>query len=262
MNTPEELMKQFGGLHVYIEDVAKHYFGLDYDSAILSSKQGIFPIRNFKSGTNKKAKIIVDVREISNYLNSDGKQDMLWKDKILTEKDVDNLRSIYKGMNNRCYRANHRSYKHYGGRGIIICDRWLESVYLFANDMGKRPSTKHSIDRIDNDGIYEPLNCRWATAKEQANNKMNNKTKSTFDYLIDQHGCNMIPLENICIYAGYKTLKAAKEKAITHSLPFPSFKTGGRNGVWFVNAEHLAKYLDDKDKEYTEKHDYCKTSRF
>ena len=79
---------------------------------------------------------------------------------------------------------------------------------------------------------------------------------NTYDSLVAKHGGKMIPLEDICIYAGYKTLKAAKEKAINHSLPFPSFKTGGRNGVWFVNAEHLAKYLDEQDRKYTEKYNY------
>lgn len=71
----------------------------------------------------------------------------------------------------RCLNPNTEDFKHYGGRGIAICERWLESYESFLADVGRRPTPKHSIDRIDVDGNYEPGNCRWATASEQRRNQ-------------------------------------------------------------------------------------------
>jgi len=77
---------------------------------------------------------------------------------------------IWSGMRERCYNPNKRMFKNYGGRGISVCDRWLHSFENFYVDMGNRPSTNHSIDRIDNDGNYTHENCKWSTRFEQADN--------------------------------------------------------------------------------------------
>lgn len=74
-------------------------------------------------------------------------------------------------MKDRCSRENHKQYRHYGGRGIAVCDRWNESYENFLNDMGERPSDDHSLDRIDNNGNYTPDNCRWATKSQQNKNR-------------------------------------------------------------------------------------------
>lgn len=78
----------------------------------------------------------------------------------------------YRAMIERCYKKRYARYDRYGGRGIKVCQRWLgKSGFInFLNDMGKKPTNKHELDRIDNDGNYTPSNCRWATRNQQMSN--------------------------------------------------------------------------------------------
>lgn len=82
-------------------------------------------------------------------------------------------------MKDRCYRVKNTAYYNYGGRGIKVCDRWLDSFENFYNDMGKKPEPSYMLDRINNDGDYTPENCRWVSrAVNMLNRRVfaNNKT--------------------------------------------------------------------------------------
>ena len=84
-------------------------------------------------------------------------------------------------MRRRCNNKNNMDYRHYGGRGIKVCERWNGShnFLAFFEDMGLKPSSKHTIDRIDNDGDYTPENCRWSTQEQQTKNQRIRKDSTT-----------------------------------------------------------------------------------
>lgn len=90
----------------------------------------------------------------------------------------------WNGIKARCLNKKHKRYKYYGGRGISICNSWLSSYHDFLSDIGRAPTPKHSLDRINVNGNYEPSNCRWATQKEQTNNTRANR-------VIEYHGIKL-----------------------------------------------------------------------
>lgn len=87
--------------------------------------------------------------------------------------------SVWHMMKDRCYNPRAKAFKYYGGRGITVCDRWLDFANFFA-DMGPRPSISYSLDRLDNERGYEPENCVWTSMKAQARNRRSTRIMTAF----------------------------------------------------------------------------------
>ncbi|QHJ80631.1 MAG: hypothetical protein [Bacteriophage sp.] len=98
--------------------------------------------------------------------------------------------SSWSGMKQRCTNPKHPKFRHYGGRGIKVCERW-QSYDNFISDMGPRPSLKHSVERKDNEGDYTPGNCVWATQTTQCNNRRTRKDNTLGERGVSLHPCGL-----------------------------------------------------------------------
>jgi hypothetical protein len=107
-------------------------------------------------------------------------------------------------MKERCTKPNDRFWADYGGRGITVCDEWMDDFERFFADMGPRPSDAHSIDRIDNERGYEPGNCRWALPADQASNRRARKLSTHCP-----NGHAWTP-ENTHVYRGARRCRACR----------------------------------------------------
>lgn len=131
----------------------------------------------------------------------------------------------WNAMIRRCYDKRDGSYFRYGGRGIRICDRWRNSFLAFFKDVGVAPSKGHEIERIDNDGNYEPMNVRWATHREQCNNRRTTRLVTAFGQTL-----SLADAVRRFGIVGYGTVQARikygvnPESALTASLRSPEVK--------------------------------------
>lgn len=126
------------------------------------------------------------------------------------ERLTKKLQQTLSDMKQRCYNFHHKAYKDYGGRGITICDEWLKDSGSFYDwSINNGASLELSIDRIDNNGNYEPNNCRWATNKEQSINKRNTRKigNKTLEQISRETGINLATIE-YRYDNGYKTMES------------------------------------------------------
>ncbi len=144
----------------------------------------------------------------------------------------------WRSMKRRCYDRNNISYKYYGAIGIQVCSRWLNSFSNFFSDMGKKPSLLHTLDRKKTNKGYSKSNCRWATKKEQANNRRNNT-------IISYNGES-------------KTLQFWADKWDVESCAISVHLKNGRSIDWIADRYESGKKKNHKKYLFDNKHLYLK----
>ncbi len=118
---------------------------------------------------------------------------------------------VWKGMKKRCYNKNDKRYNHYGERGIVVCDKWKDNFPAFYEDVGPRPTDKHSIGRIDNNGNYEPGNVQWEEAEHQArNHQLQSNNKSGYVGIMFRN--REINGRTYCLYTATVNIEKSKKR--------------------------------------------------
>ena len=150
---------------------------------------------------------------------------------------------IWKHMRTRCHNPDDVNYKRYGGRGIVVCDRWRISFDNFMDDMGPRPEPRelYSIDRIDNNKGYNKYNCRWATYKQQANNRNNNKDKRT------------VVRDDSVIYYPFGKLISLEQFSVETGIPFIICKyryLQNWSADWIISNDNDSRHYEYKGHKY------------
>lgn len=157
----------------------------------------------------------------------------------------------WRGMKRRCYYQENNRYHLYGGRGITVCERWF-SFDIFVKDMGDKPSPKHSIDRIDVNGNYEPGNCRWASPNQQS---LNQRPRGVTLYSIKCNNCNIV----FHTKRG-NNVRFCSKKCFADSIRGVTFKDKGINTNRTI-YEHICKYCNKKfEYERKRKRVFCSKS--
>lgn len=148
---------------------------------------------------------------------------------------------VWQNMRRRCFNPKTVGYVHYGGRGITVCERWRTDFAAFYADMGPRPSPKHSIDRIDTNGNYEPGNCRWTTVDVQARNRRDNAhVRVGDDVLIQADAADAVGITRGTL-SGRRQRGWTDEEAVSTPVTTPyrrtNIATGTRFGTLTVTGE-------------------------
>lgn len=168
---------------------------------------------------------------LNNSVKSCGCMSSKWISASLTKhgmKETGTYKS-WSEMKRRCHGPSSNKYKNYGGRGIKVCERWRQSFDAFLTDMGPRPGQEYSIDRKDNNGDYCPENCRWATKKQQNNNR-----RDTILLTVDEQikplseWADIYKINRVLLWLRIYRLKWSVEDAVKTPVNGRSHRHGGK----------------------------------